>query len=209
MRHERLEFSIYEVLERTIFLALDEPHHKLLDGVGKLGIRLEAPLEALVVVLLRALADGGHGGEGVEGNTLVRVETRLVVALLDSGDDGHGIDKRLVALLAQPRSVAIAQTSLSEEAPAADLATVLKRRSHGDHEVNGDFGGRPEVDDTELGHFLSSTQTAFHRARVTGGKTVVISSNEGIGMRRVAIRIPGRLRRSKTGLRRCKTGISC
>ena len=65
----------------TLF-ALDKPDDQLLDGVGKLWVRLQTLLEALVVVLEGAATDDRHGRQRVERDVVVRVEARLVVALL-------------------------------------------------------------------------------------------------------------------------------
>ena len=65
----------------TLF-TLNEPDDQLLDGVRKLGIGLQTLLEALVVVLLRTLADVCDGREGRQWNIVSGVKTRFVVALL-------------------------------------------------------------------------------------------------------------------------------
>ena len=50
--------------------------------MGKLGVGLEALLEALVVVSLGALADVGDGREGRYGEEVTAVETWFIGALL-------------------------------------------------------------------------------------------------------------------------------
>ena len=57
--------------------------------MGKLWIGLETLLEALVVVLLGALLDGGDGREGGDGEVLPWLKARLIITLLAAWGEGQ------------------------------------------------------------------------------------------------------------------------
>ena len=71
------------------FLTLYNPHDQFFNRMGKLWIGLETLLEALVVVLLGALLDGGDGREGGDGEVLSRLKTRLIITLLAAWGEGQ------------------------------------------------------------------------------------------------------------------------
>jgi hypothetical protein len=120
--------------------------------VGKLGVGFEAPLEALVVVGLGALADVSDGREGRDGQEVASVETRFIGTFLASRDDSDGVVPNMLSVATQSALV-VAQTSLAVETLTTHLTTLVKCRCYGEDESERNLRKCVVVDKRKFEHF--------------------------------------------------------